>query len=116
MTVMVAAAPPAAAAPADPPAVLLEGIDRSGELSEAVKNRVMGELRQHFRPEFLNRVDDMVLFKPLTLQEVEQIVGLLVTEKEGRLFVVTDYVPPDERQRVSLQDTSPLPGIVDCQC
>ncbi len=64
---------------------LLEGIDRSGKLSEAVKNQVMGELRQHFRPEFLNRVDDIVLFKPLTLGEVEQIVALLVQDLSRRL-------------------------------
>ena len=45
----------------------------------------MGELRQHFRPEFLNRVDDIVLFKPLTLQEVEQIVGLMTEDLSKRL-------------------------------
>ena len=64
---------------------LLEGIDRDGQLSEAVKNQVMGELRQHFRPEFLNRVDDIVLFKPLTLDEVEQIVALLTQDLSRRL-------------------------------
>ncbi len=64
---------------------LLEGIDRSGELRESVKNQVMGELRHHFRPEFLNRVDDIVLFKPLTLEEVEKIVALLTGELSKRL-------------------------------
>ncbi len=64
---------------------LLEGIDRDGQLSEAAKNQVMGELRQHFRPEFLNRVDDIVLFKPLTLDEVEQIVALLTRDLSKRL-------------------------------
>jgi ATP-dependent Clp protease ATP-binding subunit ClpB len=64
---------------------LLEGIDKSGELGETAKNQVMGELRQHFRPEFLNRVDDIVLFKPLTLSEVEQIVGLLTEDLSKRL-------------------------------
>jgi ATP-dependent Clp protease ATP-binding subunit ClpB len=64
---------------------LLEGISHSGELNESVKNQVMKELRQHFRPEFLNRVDDIVLFKPLTLSEVEQIVGLLVRDLSRRL-------------------------------
>jgi ATP-dependent Clp protease ATP-binding subunit ClpB len=64
---------------------LLEGIDRDGHLSEAVKNLVMGELRQHFRPEFLNRVDDIVLFKPLTLDEIEQIVTLLTQDLSTRL-------------------------------
>jgi ATP-dependent Clp protease ATP-binding subunit ClpB len=64
---------------------LLEGISRGGELNESVKDQVMKELRQHFRPEFLNRVDDIVLFKPLTLSEVEQIVGLLVRDLSNRL-------------------------------
>jgi ATP-dependent Clp protease ATP-binding subunit ClpB len=64
---------------------MLEGISDSGELKESVKNQVMNELRQHFRPEFLNRVDDIVLFKPLTLSEVEQIVGLLTKDLSRRL-------------------------------
>jgi ATP-dependent Clp protease ATP-binding subunit ClpB len=64
---------------------LLEGISDSGELKEAVKTRVMNELRQHFRPEFLNRVDDIVLFKPLSLSEVEQIVQLLTKDLSRRL-------------------------------
>jgi ATP-dependent Clp protease ATP-binding subunit ClpB len=64
---------------------LLEGISNSGELKEEAKNQVMTELRRHFRPEFLNRVDDIVLFKPLTLEEVVQIVGLLVNDLSRRL-------------------------------
>ncbi len=64
---------------------LLEGISAGGELKESAKNQVMQELRQHFRPEFLNRVDDIVLFKPLTLDEVEQIVGLLIQDLSKRL-------------------------------
>ena len=64
---------------------LLEGVTDRGEIEEATENRVMGELRQHFRPEFLNRVDDIVLFKPLTLREVEQIVGLMTQDLSKRL-------------------------------
>jgi ATP-dependent Clp protease ATP-binding subunit ClpB len=64
---------------------LLEGVTDRGEIEEAAKNRVMGELRQHFRPEFLNRVDDIVLFKPLTLGEVEQIVALMTQDLSKRL-------------------------------
>ena len=45
----------------------------------------MADLRMHFRPEFLNRVDEVVLFKALTLPEIETIVGLLVTDLQGRL-------------------------------
>ena len=64
---------------------LLEGVTDRGEIEVSAANKVMGELRQHFRPEFLNRVDDIVLFKPLTLQEVEQIVGLLTQDLSRRL-------------------------------
>ncbi len=64
---------------------LLEGITETGEIKKEVEDRVMAELRQHFRPEFLNRVDDIVLFKPLTLEEVEQIVGLLTKDLSKRL-------------------------------
>ena len=64
---------------------LLEGVSASGEISERARNAVMGEMRQHFRPEFLNRVDDIVLFKRLTFDEIEQIVELLIGELRRRL-------------------------------
>ena len=57
----------------------------SGEISESARNQVMADLRSSFRPEFLNRVDDVVLFKPLALAEIEQIVDLLVTDIRQRL-------------------------------
>ncbi len=57
----------------------------AGEVSEPVRNSVMADLRAHFRPEFLNRVDDVVLFSPLSLSEIEQIVDLLVAELADRL-------------------------------
>ena len=65
--------------------VLLEGIDASGRLKEGVRDEVMQRLRSHFRPEFLNRVDDVVLFKPLALEEIERIVTLLVSDLAERL-------------------------------
>ncbi|MBN1297546.1 ATP-dependent chaperone ClpB [bacterium] len=55
------------------------------DLSLGVRNRIMGALRNHFRPEFLNRIDDIVLFKPLTRNEIEQIVGLLIDDLGKRL-------------------------------
>ena len=65
---------------------LMEGVTEGGvEIPEPVKERVMGELRGHFRPEFLNRVDDIVLFKPLSISEIEEIVELLTGELKGRL-------------------------------
>jgi ATP-dependent Clp protease ATP-binding subunit ClpB len=64
---------------------LLNGIGGDGSVEEGAREKVFGELRRHFRPEFLNRVDDMVMFKPLTLPEVEKIVGLMTGELADRL-------------------------------
>ena len=64
---------------------LVEGLTPKGEIAESVREQIMGELRAHFRPEFLNRIDDVVLFKPLTLAEIEEIVELLIAELRQRL-------------------------------
>ncbi|MDD4172377.1 MAG: AAA family ATPase, partial [Syntrophomonas sp.] len=64
---------------------LLEGINEKGEISETARNQVMNELHKWFRPEFLNRVDETVLFKPLTLPEIERIVELMVDDLRDRL-------------------------------
>jgi ATP-dependent Clp protease ATP-binding subunit ClpB len=66
-------------------AYMLDDSMRGGALSEKTRNSVMAELRQRFRPEFLNRVDDVVLFKPLTLPEIERIVDLQVADIRKRL-------------------------------
>jgi ATP-dependent Clp protease ATP-binding subunit ClpB len=64
---------------------LLDGLDDAGHIREDARSLVMGELRAHFRPEFLNRVDDIVLFKPLTLAEIQSIVDLLLDDVRQRL-------------------------------
>jgi ATP-dependent Clp protease ATP-binding subunit ClpB len=64
---------------------LLEGITSEGTIRDDVRDQVMREMRAHFRPEFLNRVDEVVLFKPLQLHEIQQIVGLLTEELRHRL-------------------------------
>jgi len=64
---------------------LIEGSSESGEIPEDVRERVMGELRASFRPEFLNRVDDIVVFKPLTIEEIERIVDLQIADVRRRL-------------------------------
>ncbi|MDA0710761.1 MAG: AAA family ATPase, partial [bacterium] len=64
---------------------LLEGATLNGEILPSAREAVMREMRQHFRPEFLNRVDDIVLFKPLVMAEVVQIVDLLIEELCERL-------------------------------
>jgi len=64
---------------------LLEGVTSDGEITPGARDLVLRELRGAFRPEFLNRVDDIVLFKPLTLVEIEGIVDLQVAELRRRL-------------------------------
>jgi len=64
---------------------LIEGVTKDGEITEKARNAVLSEMRLHFRPEFLNRVDDIVLFKALTLPEITQIVVLLTGEIQKRL-------------------------------
>ncbi len=64
---------------------LLEGITGSGEIKPEAREMVLGDLRRHFRPEFLNRVDDIVLFKPLSLEEIELVVDLMLGEIRSRL-------------------------------
>jgi ATP-dependent Clp protease ATP-binding subunit ClpB len=65
---------------------LIENASELGEIEEHVRSKVMGELRIHFRPEFLNRVDEIVLFKPLTLSEIERIIDLQVKLLRVRLL------------------------------
>jgi len=64
---------------------LLEGIDAEGHISEEARAQVMAALRSHFRPEFLNRVDDTVLFKPLTEKDIVQVVDLFLHDLKQRL-------------------------------
>ena len=66
-------------------AQLLEGITEFGEIPEACENGVMNELRAHFRPEFLNRLDEIILFKPLTKKNIGGIVKLLMADLNKRL-------------------------------
>ena len=64
---------------------LLEGIDENGNIREEARDAVMGELRAHFRPEFLKRLDEMILFKPLTKDNISRIVDLCVADVNKRL-------------------------------
>lgn len=65
--------------------ILLENTGDEGELDAVTREKVMSELRYGFRPEFLNRIDDIVMFKPLTQNEVKQIVKLVINTLSGRL-------------------------------
>ena len=64
---------------------LLEGIDEKGEISKPAQDLVMNDLRSHFRPEFLNRLDETILFKPLTKDNIGGIIHLLIAELNERL-------------------------------
>jgi ATP-dependent Clp protease ATP-binding subunit ClpB len=77
---------------------LLEGVSSDGEIEPDARDRVMAELRGHFRPEFLNRVDETVLFKPLTLSEIEKIVDLQIADVRRRLS--------DRRLRLELTEAA----------
>ena len=64
---------------------MLEGVTEAGDIRASARDAVMAELRQHFRPEFLNRIDDIALFKPLLLSEIARIVDLLIADLNNRL-------------------------------
>ena len=64
---------------------LLDGIDEKGDIKPEAQEQVMGELRGHFRPEFLNRLDEIIMFKPLTKNNIGKIVDLMVKELSDRL-------------------------------
>jgi len=64
---------------------LLDGVTSDGQIEPAARERVLAELRGYFRPEFLNRVDDVILFAPLGLPQIERIVDLQFNELRERL-------------------------------
>ena len=64
---------------------LLEGIDENGEIKPEAQEQVMNDLRGHFRPEFLNRLDETILFKPLTKDNIGGIIHLIIADLNRRL-------------------------------
>jgi ATP-dependent Clp protease ATP-binding subunit ClpB len=91
---------------------LIEDITPAGGIPDSVKESVMRQFRAFFRPEFLNRVDDIVLFKPLTLGEIEQIVDLLVAGLQKRLRDqgMTLEITPAARNHVAREGYDPVYG------
>ncbi len=77
---------------------LLDGIDAEGNIRPEAENAVMHDLRAHFRPEFLNRLDEMVLFKPLTKGNIGGIINLLIADVNKRLA--------DKELTIELSDTA----------
>ncbi|MEU0094839.1 ATP-dependent chaperone ClpB [Kribbella sp. NPDC006257] len=93
-------------------AYLLDGVTADGQVKDDARDAVMDELRRSFRPEFLNRVDEIVLFKPLTLAEIETIVDHLLDELRTRLAErqMTLAVEPEAARHIAAQGFDPVYG------
>jgi ATP-dependent Clp protease ATP-binding subunit ClpB len=91
---------------------LLEGVTADGEVKDDARTMVMSTLRSHFRPEFLNRVDEIVVFKPLTLSEIERIVDLALAELNERLAErrITLRVTEEARRFIADEGFDPAYG------
>ena len=91
---------------------LVEGVTPGGEIKPDARDRVLGELRRHFRPEFLNRVDDVVLFRSLTEPEIERIVELMCDDLRARLAdrQMTLEVTDEARHLISHEGYDPMFG------
>ncbi|MFL6081803.1 MAG: ATP-dependent chaperone ClpB [Mycobacterium sp.] len=91
---------------------LLDGVTADGEIKPDARDRVMAELRGHFRPEFLNRVDDIVLFTPLSMPQIERIVELQLTELRDRLAArqIELDITPDARRMIAEHGYDPVYG------
>ncbi len=91
---------------------LLEGVTADGEIKPDARERVLAELRGHFRPEFLNRVDDIVMFTPLTLPQIEHIVELQLTDLRNRLSQRQIHldITPEARRLIAEHGFDPVYG------
>ncbi|HEY1640564.1 MAG TPA: ATP-dependent chaperone ClpB [Streptosporangiaceae bacterium] len=91
---------------------LLNAATSAGEIKPDARERVLAEMRGHFRPEFLNRLDDIVLFKPLTEPEIERIVDLMFDDLRSRLAdrQLTLEVTEDARAFIARQGYDPVYG------
>lgn len=67
-------------------AYLLEGINEEGEIEEAARTSVENELKRHFRPEFINRLDEIIMFKPLTKENISGIIDILMQNLNERIM------------------------------
>jgi len=92
--------------------LLIEGTMADGVILDETRNAVMAELRSQFRPEFLNRVDEIVLFKPLTLEEIEQIADLQIADVASRLADrrIRIEVTPPARELIARRGYDPVYG------
>ena len=91
---------------------LLEGIEEDGEISRSCEEMVMTDLKNHFRPEFLNRLDEIIMFKPLTVENIGGIMDLLIEELNGRLAdkEITIELTQAAREYIAKQAYDPAYG------
>jgi ATP-dependent Clp protease ATP-binding subunit ClpB len=91
---------------------LLEGATSDGEIKPDARERILAEMRSHFRPEFLNRLDEIVVFKPLTQPEIERIVDLMFGDLRARLGEqqMTLEVTEEARRFIARQGFDPVYG------
>ncbi|KXB67461.1 chaperone protein ClpB [Parvimonas sp. KA00067] len=85
---------------------LLDGIDKNGKITKTAEDEVMKELKNSFRPEFLNRVDDIVLFKPLQKEELYKIIDMTISEIENRLKDIDVKINLDEECKNLILDST----------
>ena len=91
---------------------LLEGIEADGSISTECENRVMDELKGHFRPEFLNRLDEIIMFKPLTKDNIGHIITLLMADLNKRLVdkEITVELTEEAKQFITDNGYDPVYG------
>ncbi|MFJ5714954.1 ATP-dependent chaperone ClpB [Neobacillus sp. NPDC093127] len=91
---------------------LLDRSENEIEISEATRDKVMSQLRTHFRPEFLNRIDETILFKPLSLNEIKNIVVKMMRELENRLKQqqIDISIREDAKEFIAVNGFDPIYG------
>lgn len=91
---------------------LLDGIDENGQISKEAENMVLNDLRAHFRPEFLNRLDETILFKPLTRNNIGGIIKLIIADLNRRLAdrELTIEVTPEAEKFIVENGYDPVYG------
>lgn len=90
--------------------VLLDGVTADGQIPEATEEQVLSILRGHFKPEFLNRIDDTILFTPLSLEDVKGIVDKIIVQLSTRLVGQEIYLSIDEEAKAWIAENSYEPA------
>lgn len=85
---------------------IIDGIEKDGEISENTREKVNSKLRNHFRPEFLNRIDDIVLFTPLSREEIFKIIDLQIDDFRKRLKELNIELEIDEAAKDVILENS----------